>query len=330
MKALSALVVTTAVVLSAKAQASSSLSFEMGYRSDDVSWNHRVQDDVRPNTKSKLTFKDLEIFQIGARLKSTCGDCLYYRLDAHYGWILDGTLRESLQIGQLTQDCNVCNPTCTINPVFHNDVRQKYAADFNLAFGYPLEWCLCSGLQIIPTIGFEYDTLRINSKNHENLVNAFSGCETVLGDFDLNPCCGKEFSSCSRCSSSSSEEQSSSSCSGRNSSNKFKTTVWGPWIGFDLAYCHKECWNVYAEFQFQFSRIRRERNSCNVGFRDLDNHRRTRSACGFSAKIGSLYFFRCDWFIDGNLFYKRWFSDRSRDHLTWRQAGVGVGIGRVF
>ncbi len=327
MKALSALVLTTAVVLSAKAEAASSLQFELGYRSDDIHWSHRVPDDVRLNTNSKLTFKDLEIFQIGAKLKSVCGECVYYRLEGHYGWILDGDLRESDQIAMPNQDVALSpsTQTCVINPVLHNDVKRKYAADFNVAFGYPLEQCWCPGLQVIPTIGFQYDTIRLNSKNRETLVSELD--QDTLTAFDLNPVCGTVASE--GCSSSSSSE-SSSGCFGSNANNKYKASVWGPWIGFDLAYCHQECWNVYGEFQFQFARARRQRNSCNISINAIDHYRRTRTAFGFSAKVGSLYFFRSNWFLDGNLFYKRWYSDRSRDHLTWRQVGVGLGVGYLF
>jgi hypothetical protein len=327
MKALSALVFTTAVVLSAKAQANTSLQFEIGYRSDDIHWNHRVPDDVRLQTKTKLTFKDLEIFQIGAKLKSTCGECVYYRLDAHYGWITDGDVRESDQIAKHSEKAlSPSTVTCVINPVLHNDAKNKYTADFNVGFGYPLEQCWCPGLQLVPTLGFEYDRIRINSKNHETLVSVLGNDK--ISEFDLQPRCGTENTG-DTCSSSSSSS-STSGCFGSNANNKYEMTVWGPWIGFDLAYCHQECWNMYAEVQFQFARIRRQRNSCNVGLNDIDHYRRTRSAFGFSAKVGSLYFFRCNWFMDGNIYYKRWYSDRSRDHLTWRQVGVGLGIGYMF
>ena len=336
MKAFSALVLTTAVVLAGKAEANTSLQFEVGYRSDDLHWAHRVPDAIRLNTKSKLQFKDLEIFQIGAKLKSTCGECVYYRIEGHYGWITDGTLRESDQIalpasGPLTP----ATQTCVVTPVLHNKAKNKYAADFNIAFGYPIQQCWCTCLQIVPTVGFSYDTIRINAKNRETVVGQLG--EETAGEFNLHPRCGScnRSQSCGSSSSSSSSavgqddsSSSSSSCCGFGSS-KYRATVWGPWIGFDLAYCHQECWNVYGEFQFNFGRGRRDRSSC-VGLYSIDNYRRTRSTYGFSAKVGSLYFFRCNWFIDGNLYYKRWYSDRSRDHLNWRQLGFNVGVGYVF
>lgn len=332
MKALSALVLTTAVFCAGKAEAATSLQFELGYRSDDIHWNHRVPDTVRLDTKSKLTFKDLEIFQIGAKLKSTCGDCVYYRIEGHYGWITDGTLRENDEIALPNTGCPLSPSTqiCIVNPILHNKAKEKYTADFNLAFGYPLCQTFCSCLQIIPTIGFEYDTIRINGRNHDTVVGELG--ESVAEQFQLVPHCGScnRISSCGSSSSTTGEESSSSSSSCCKFGNsKYKATVWGPWIGFDLAYCHQECWNVYAEFQFQFARCRRHRDSC-VGLDEIDHYRRSRSAYGFSAKIGSLYFFRCNMFVDGNLYYKRWCSDKSHDHLSWRQLGVGVGVGYVF
>ncbi|MCE5316291.1 MAG: hypothetical protein LLG04_02875 [Parachlamydia sp.] len=323
MKALSALVLTTAVVFAGKAEANTSLAFDIGYRSDDLQWNHRVADDVRLNTKSKLNFKDLEIFQIGAKLKSTCGECVYYRIEGHYGWVLDGDLRESDQIAQkASSPLTTSTVTCVINPVLHNKVRNKYTADFNIGFGYPLQWCLCNGLQVIPTVGFEYDTIRLNGKNRENIENVVG--DGVFRDFCLVACRDRH----DECSSSSSS--SSSSCPGNGGANKFRVTTWGPWIGFDLAYCHQDCWNVYSEFQFQFARTRRQRNTCSSGLEAIDRHRRTRTAFGYSLKIGSIYFIRCNWFLDGNIFWKHWYSDRCHDHLSWSQLGVGLGLGYMF
>ena len=112
--------------------------------------------------------------------------------------------------------------------------------------------------------------------------------------------------------------------------NKNRFTLWGPWIGLDLAFCHQECWNLYAEFQYYFgTRARRERNS-DSGCEWFDSHRRTKRASGCSLKIGSTYFFRCNWFGDAYLSYRRFTSDVHRDHLTWRSVGVGLDIGYVF
>ena len=294
--------ITTTLAFVGHVEADTSIEFGIGYRFDDIHWKTKAPDTIRLGTESSLKFRDLEIFTIQGRIKSSCGECTYYRIDGQYGWIEDGTVRESDRISFTSVVPRAeSNVICFVNPVVHNNANQKYVADFNLAIGYPLQQCWCQNLQLIPTIGFAYDTQRINAKNRERIEDELLAIE--VSQLGLNP-------------------------EGR-SHNSYRTTWWGPWIGFDFAFCQTECWNIYGEFEFHFARCRRERSS-DSGFSFFDDFHRTRRAYGYNLRLGSLYFFCCNWFLDGHLGYQRFTSDHRNDSVGWRSYNIGLDLGYMF
>lgn len=318
--AISALFVTTTLAMSAQVFADATVQFGVGYRTDDVRNKFTLPDAVRLNSFSQLRFKDLEIFTLGAKLKSTCGDCVYYRADFQYGWILDGDAKERNQLSYKTESAQSRNTqTCNVGPELFNSVRGRNTADFTIAFGYPLPQCFCENLQLVPTIGFAYDTQRIRYKNKDRLSSS------LVDDLSLSSCHNS-------CSSSENDDQlvgDSSSSGGCHRRNQFRSTWWGPFIGFDFAFnCH-DCWNVYGEVQFHWSRARKERGS-HTNICVIDRHRRSGKAWGYNVKVGSTYFFNCNWFVDGHLNYTRFTSDRNRDRMLWRSLGVGLDLGYLF
>lgn len=302
LKALSAFIFTTTLAFVGQVEADTSVQFGIGYRSDDIHWKTKAPDTVRLGTESRLNFKDLEIFTIQGRLKSACGECTYYRIDGQYGWVEDGTLRESEYLGfPANAPRDSSNTICYVNPVVRNSAHRKYVADFNIGIGYPLQQCWCPNLQLIPTIGFAYDTQRIHAKNKNRIQDELLAVEV--------------------------EELSLSREEHKHSS--YRTTWWGPWIGLDFAFCHTECWNLYGEFEFHFTRCRRERNS-DIGFKFFDDFHRTRSGYGYNLRVGSLYFFCCNWFLDGHLGYERFTSDKRDDRVLWRSYNIGLDLGYMF
>lgn len=301
LSAIFALAFTTTLATTCKVEADTSVQFGIGYRSDDINWRIKDPEETSEYNIAHLNFRDLEIFTLQAKLKGVCGDCVYYRLDGQYGWILDGTVRESDQFYASEADMEGC-ATPVISATTYNDIKRNYVADFNVGIGYPLQQCWCPELQLIPTIGFAYDTQRLRQKNHETIFDQ-------LGEdcADLIPLEGDDYHH-----------------------SKYRTTFWGPWIGLDVAFCHQDCWNLYGEFQYHFgTRARRERNS-HLGFYDFDHHERTKNATGVSLKVGSTYAFNCNWFADAYVTYKRFYSHQHHDHLTWRSIGVALDVGYIF
>lgn len=294
-----ALALTTTAAHIGTVEADTSVEFGIGYRSDDINWKVDAPFDIAERTFSHLNFRDIEIFAIEGKIKGVCGECVYYRLDGQYGWVLDGRVRESDQF-------SVGSPSpgevTIVDVATHNDIKRDYVADFTVAFGYPLETCCCPNLQFVPTIGFAYDTQRLGAKNRQRVSDELTTSQ--IDAIGLDP--------------------------GERSHHNYRATWWGPFIGLDLAFSCQSCWNLYSEFEYHFGiRTRRERNS-DTGFEFIDHYKRTKRASGFSLKIGSSYHMCCNWVLDGHLTYKRYTADDNKDRLTWRSIGIGVDIGYLF
>jgi hypothetical protein len=296
-----ALALTTTIAHAGNVDADTSAQFGIGYRSDDISWKVRTPDSVAPETYSHLNFRDLEIFSLQGKIKGVCGDCVYYRLDGQYGWVLDGSVRES---DQFSVGSPAPGETTIVNVAVHNDVKSNYVADFNVGVGYPIQNCWCPDLQIVPVVGFAYDTQRLRAKNHNTVQSQLTSAQIAAIPLTTGLLASDH--------------------------SRFRSTWWGPYIALDLAFCHQECWNLYGEFEYHFgTRARRERNS-DIGFSFFDSYERTKRASGFSLKFGSTYAFHCNWFADAYITYKRFTGHDHKDRLTWRTIGIAMDVGYVF
>lgn len=314
---LSTLLLTSTMGYVGQVEADANIEVGVGYRSDDITSKVKAPEDVRLNTYSELRFRDIEICTLNARIKSTCGDCVYYRADGFYGWIFDGDVRETDQLAlpvenAVTQDTFAC----ATKQKLHNHSRGRYVAGFNLALGYPLQTCLCDGLQLVPTLGFSFDTIRLGYKNRDRISS------TVIDELNFSDCS-------SAASSSSSLSPSSSDESGSRRHSTFRSTIWGPFVGLDFCYNHMDCFNLYGELEFHWARARRERHS-DIGLCFLDHYKRSRDAWGWKVRVGSTYYFRCNLFGDLFVSYKNLSSHKHRDRLQWRSWEVGVAFGYTF
>ena len=311
---LSTLLLTSTIGYVGQVEADANIEFGVGYRSDDLTFKVKAPDNVRLNTYSELRLRDIEIFTLNAKIKSTCGDCVYYRADGHYGWIFDGDVRETDQLSlAATGPFDEDTQTCGYKVKLHNHSRGRYVAGFNAALGYPLQLCLCDGLQLVPTVGFSYDTIRLGYKNRHRIDSAIIDA--------LN------FSECSSTSSTSSLSPSSSDSEpGSRRHSSLRGTLWGPFIGLDFSYCHMDCWNLYGELEFHWARARRDRHT-DIGLCFLDHYKRSRDAWGWNVKVGSTYQLRCNWYLDGWVGYKDYSSNKHRDRWEWKSWQIGAAVG---
>lgn len=322
---LTKLLVTAAMPLTGMLMAdSTSVQVGVGYRQDSIDWTIEEPGSLNPHAKSNLHFKDLEIFVIGGQVKSQLGCSGYARLSFDYGWLFDGRLRHSLEVKNIRED-EVFGHNGThqegeyLQVAIHNDVKSNsFVWDLNLALGYPIH-CWCEEFTFAPTIGFSYSRQYIRSKEHFGLLDGLSTSD--FESFDL--------SSGDSSSSEVTEASSSSSSNRRHHSNKFRTSWWGPWIGFDVAYVSCDCWTLYGEFELHFGRARREKNT-RTGVTYFDDYDRTKSFWGPLFRVGANYIFCENWYADTSVSYQKFISNAHRDDLYWSSATIRVDVGYLF
>jgi len=310
-KKLTKFLATSALVLTTYADAdTTSLTFGVGYRQDNVNWKIDTPDSVLPESKSHLDFRDLDIIFIGTKLRAIYGcECpVYFRTSFDYGWVLDGRLRENDKFfSDLTSTTfdggGYTNTAGYTEVVVHNDVsRRSHVWDFDIALGVPLDHCWCDCLTLVPTIGFNYDRNFYRVHDSQLISDGLTtGQEEALGidTTDLT------------------------------STSSYRTSWWGPWLGLDFVYCAQDCWNLYGEFGFHFLRVRRERES-NTGFSYFDDYEKTKSGYGVSLKLGTNYVFCENWYLDGSVSWLDYWSGWHRDSIYWKSANIRLDLGYMF
>lgn len=293
----------------------SGVQLGIGYRQDSITWNVKERGTLNPRSHVNLHFKDLEIVLIDAKVKSTLGGCCdsYVRVNADYGWIFDGKCREKLEVNKRghrhTHDFRhggYIEKGDYFELVLHNDVKNgnSFVWDVDVGFAYPVEWGCEDGrsnFKFAPAIGFALNSQHIRVKDRLNLRHAVT--QNECSDFDLS--------------------------GSRGGNSKFRTQMWGPWVGFDFTYNTDSCWNMYGEFEMHFGRARRHRDS-DLGKKYFDNYSRTKFFWGPSIKVGADYVFCENWYADTSISYSKYFSDANRDNFDWASASIRFDLGYLF
>lgn len=280
-----------------------------GYRQDSLTSSVAQRSSINPRSKSNLHYRDVEICFIAARAKSTFGCCeSYVRADFDYGWVLDGKLRESLNLRERDSTsefshCGNLEEGRYLDVLLRNDLKTKsFVWDLDFAFIYPIENCWCENWMIGPGIGFSVNRQHFHAKHKVDFKDA-SISNSVLEEFGIT--------------------------SHRRNGNSNRTSWWGPWIGFDFAYNSHDCWNFYGEFEVHFGRVRHQRNT-NIENCKGDHCKSTKSYWGPSIKIGSTYTLCECWYLDASFYYSKFFSFNSRNDIKWATANIRLDIGYTF
>jgi len=292
------------------------LELGVGYRQDSITWNVKERGTLNPRTEVDLHFKDLEIFLINLRGKSTLGGCCdsYVRIDADYGWIFDGKCREKTEKtrrhqrdtrefrhGGYTEEGHYHSV------VLHNDVKNgnSFVWDLDLGFAYPIEWGCSENFKIAPAIGFALNSQHIRVKDRSKYGEAIHHSDSSDSDHHH-----RHYHT-------------------RKSGSHFRTQMWGPWVGFDFTYNNESFWNLYGEFELHFGRARRHRDS-SLGNKYFDHYTRTKFFWGPSIKVGADYVFCECWYADASVQYSKYFSDANRDNFDWASASIKFDVGYLF
>lgn len=194
----------------------STVALEFSYRQDNIHLTNHLTE----NFETRQNFRDLDIFQIGAKGKFNLCYNLYLRASGSWGWVLDGRFDNKF-LAELSGSDGSLDFTRTVK----NVADDRYVFDGTVALGYPFYFCDCT-VSFAPTVGYSFDeqNLRVDVCNTESS----SGSNFAFQD----NCC----------------------------KHKFINRWFGPFIGVDLEYRpYNESWNLYAELEFHWARYKGRR-----------------------------------------------------------------------
>lgn len=262
--------------------ARSYLEFDAAYRHDDASWKFFAPS-PDPLLEDKISFKDVNIFQIGVQGKTTF-DCIMIRALADYGWVLDGNADETLTaFASGVDEDDVMNGESSINVDHILDGR--YVADLSIAIGYPFYFCDCTA-SLSPVIGYSYAT---QSYKVDRNFRTFFTPPTTPGN---TPGISDE---------------------DEDGTDHYVQSWYGPFIGLDFTYSADCCLSFYGQFEYHWAQFTGKRDSF-IGIDPIDDyHHTTDKAHGAIVRLGINYLF-CDcWYAGINATYQDWRAHKSSD-----------------
>lgn len=307
---MTALVSTTVSYASAN---SGQVTFEAGYREDNISWKHEFPSS-NPSASTKLKFDDLDIFQIALRGRTTIGCNFYVRGSAYLGWILDGNFEHKISFNNNSYSgSNSGSGSGYGSDSFRhkNVIDEKNVFGLAAAIGYPFYFCDCT-MAVAPVLGYSFDEQAINLDYDGNLVG---NCDQYSND----RCC--------------------------SSDKKFMSRWYGPFVGADFVYrpCG-ECWGLYAELEYHWGNFKGRRSENNSGY-DFGDHRNHKSnAHAWVFGVGADYDICECWALGASFKYQDWhskkhhhnhgyesnYSGRSKNTNKWNSYAINLTIGHLF
>lgn len=252
--------------------AASSVEVGVGYRQDNLKWKTKA-DVARSNSacncegsssygsslnegdqilyRSKLDWKNLNIWQIEATGKYLTCDNVYFRAYGDYGWITSGNNSD--------KDYAAINASCSSDVPLISHTKSDtsgHVYDANIAIGYQFQLCDDS-FTIIPLVGYGWNGQHLKDKK----LRFESVCDQIVETQTETPellRSSYDYYYCSSSNGSSDCSYSYSSCHGPHST--YKARWHGPFIGFDAEYvfgcgCGPD-WKIFGTYEFHFARFK--------------------------------------------------------------------------
>lgn len=297
------------------------VSFEAGYRRDNLSWRSNYPSN-NPFFSTSTRFKDLDIFQLGLEGRTTLGCNFYIRGNAYWGWILDGDYNRSIStyFSPDYSSSGYNDPNLKIGLSDHRTtvIDDKYVFGILGGVGYPFYFCDCS-LILAPVIGYSYDEQNIRVDDEGFNLTESDGC-VFAASTGQHRCCRETFIS----------------------------RWYGGFVGLDFNYRPwNECFNVYAEVEYHFGHFRGKR-SHNPEVNYEQRNPSSKNATGWAFEIGADYDLSECWAVGLNVRFQGWNAsrhhhynsddsdygccnnDRLRTKAKWDSYAVNLTFGRDF
>lgn len=253
---------------------SGKVSFEAGYRRDNISWSQQTPA-CNPLFKTKTKFEDVDIFQIGLNARTMLGYNLYGRASAHWGWVLDGDFKQSIStFANSTIAVSDFSKKVELKAENRDVIDDKYVYDLNIAIGYPFFFCDCT-MALAPVVGYSVNEqiFRLDQAGFGfETVSVGEGQEPQLYPITGSGCCA----------------------------HKYNNRWYGPFVGLDFNYRPVgECWSLFAEVEYHWAQFKAKFNGDFGGSDGYFNGRNQKSnhAHGWVIGVGADYDLSSDWTI---------------------------------
>lgn len=314
-----------ATLLSSVCFSENQVALEIGvrYRRDSTEW---VAQEIAngPTVKVNGTklkdinhFKNQDLFLIDAKIIAF-GSWYYIRAMADYGWICNGRDHE-----KFIADVPGVGDFRTHGVIQHGTGNS--ASDLSAAIGFPFQWTNSCFL-FVPVVGYSYRSQRIvidSSTTDHSTVNKDGTIEPPATVKDRLPvAAGVNFN-----------------VEPKKVKNQYNTDWYGPFAGFDLSFCVRNCWLVYGGVEYHFALCKRTRDS-HIGIKAFDEFSNKTSASGINGTIGVDYFFcGSPWYAGLSLDIKQWRTrhrhkhegtEKITDAIKWSSRGVNLNFGYLF
>lgn len=311
-----------------------SVEFGVGWRRDFLDWKLKNIEEscVSATASSHIEFEKINYYT--AHAKGHWVDSEYYiRASADYGLTDKGRAEERFKIDSSLIGGSFS--TSVGNPI----KRRSEAYDFSVAVGYPFMSC-DNHFMFVPLIGYSYHRQRLRVK--EECSSSFSSDFSFSSDNIFFPGESGSLSEILTTDSSSSETFDPFSCtspcnvaeifglSRKKSTDNYRFTWYGPFVGVDLAWALDCTWTVFAELECHFlDRCHRKRNSY-TAVEFIDHYHAKHWAMGFNGTFGTTFYLGECWYSTLAVDFKYWNSDQKHDKLLWKSAGINITMGYIF
>lgn len=344
----------------------SSLEIGVGYRQDRLEWTTHAGHDgsgsssgydygygLPVDLKSKVKWKDLQIWQIEAKGEYVTCDNIYLRANADYGWITSGKNSDSDYVSFSGFGGGSYGSGSDSFEFAHSKSHVKgHVYDARIAIGYQFKMCDDS-FAIAPLIGYSWSGQHLKDKNlHQEFyfpeagaidveaIRAKSGSDYYYGSFSDYSYSGY------------------SSSSGNKNHARYNTRWNGPFLGFDFDYrfgCGCEAdWELFGTYEFHWAEYHAEGHwPRRTDLIDGRFHQHSKNAYGQLFDIGLKWDFCECWTVALKGEFQWWWADKGHDKartceshhgdvkrdcyvkiplkdIKWQSAAVSIDLGMVF
>lgn len=278
--------------------ADSSFDLGFGYRNDSFKWETHAITTVPPSTtavglKSKLHWKNLNIWQIEARGKYVTCDNVYLRGVFDYGWITSGKVTDSdfISTGSISEvsssDTSFANSFSGSNEdeFSRSHAHSKgHVYDANIAIGYQFQLCDDS-LALSPVVGYGWNGQHLELKNGRQEIPASESID------DLH--------------------------------SKYHARWNGPFLGVDLDYRFSCDWSIFATYEFHWARYHARAN-WNLRSDLIDGFsQHAKNGYGNVVSLGFKWDFCECWTASLIGQWQGWYAKRGRDVAKIAEVDIG-------